>query len=135
MRADSLRPSPPGQEHAVLETGVRQLRMALSMVWGRPFHTDSLTRLVADAVATVAEFGELGLEAREVIETPFADDADRIDQADRSLRRTARRLAEVSPFYAEWFAAHGFEVRTADATTLLDLPVTTKHHLMSRPQD
>ena len=117
----------------MLETGVRQLRMALSMVWGRPFNTDSLTRLVADAVATIAEFGELGLEAREVIETPFADDADRIDHADRSLRRTARRLAELSPFYAEWFAAHGFEARTADATTLLGLPVTTKHHLMSRP--
>ncbi|WP_456786585.1 phenylacetate--CoA ligase family protein [Cellulomonas sp. P5_C5] len=119
----------------MLETGVRQLRMALSMVWGRPFNTDSLTRLVGDAVATVAEFGELGLEAREVIETPFADEADRIDHADRSLRRTARRLAELSPFYAEWFAAHGFEVRTADATTLLDLPVTTKDHLMSRPRD
>ena len=73
----------------MFETGVRQLRMALSMTWGRPFHTDSLTRLVADAVATIDEFGELGLEAREVIETPFADDADRVDHADRSLRRTA----------------------------------------------
>ena len=43
----------------MFETGVRQLRMALSMIWGRPFNTDSLTRLVADAVATVSEFGEL----------------------------------------------------------------------------
>lgn len=119
----------------MFETGVRQLRMALSMTWGRPFNTDSLTRLVADAVATIDEFGELGLEAREVIETPFADEADRIDHADRSLRRTARRLAELSPFYAEWFAAHGFPARTADATALLGLPVTTKHHLMSRPRD
>lgn len=119
----------------MFETGVRQLRMALSMIWGRPFNTDSLTRLVADAVATVSEFGELGLDAREVIETPFADDADRIDHADRSLRRTARRLAELSPFYAERFAASGFQARTADVTTLLGLPVTTKHDVMSSPRD
>ncbi|GIG21708.1 hypothetical protein Cch01nite_24320 [Cellulomonas chitinilytica] len=119
----------------MFETGVRQLRMALSMTWGRPFDTGSLTRLVADAVATVAEFGELGLEAREVIETPFADDADRADHADRSIRRTARRLADLSPFYAELFAASGFHVGTADATTLLGLPTTTKHDLMSRPRD
>lgn len=119
----------------MFETGVRQLRMAMSMIWGRPFNTDSLTRLVADAVATVTEFGELGLEAREVIETPFADDADRVDHADRSLRRTARRLAELSPFYAELFAASGFQVRTADSTTVLGLPVTTKDDLVSRPQD
>ncbi|MBO9553672.1 hypothetical protein [Cellulomonas sp.] len=119
----------------MFETGVRQLRMALSMTWGRPFDTASLTRLVADAAATVAEFGELGLEAREVIETPFADDTDRADHADRSIRRTARRLADLSPFYAERFAATGFQPRTADATTLLDLPVTTKDDLMSRPRD
>jgi phenylacetate-coenzyme A ligase PaaK-like adenylate-forming protein len=119
----------------VFETGVRQLRMALSMTWGRPFSTDSLTRLVADAVATVAEFGELGLEAREVIETPFADAAERADHADRSLRRTALRLAERSPFYAERFAASGFQARTADATTVLDVPVTTKQDLMDRPRD
>jgi phenylacetate-CoA ligase len=119
----------------VFETGVRQLRMAVSMIWGRPFNTDSLTRLVADAVATVAEFGELGLEAREVIETPFADAEERADHADRSLRRTARRLADLSPFYAERFAASGFQARTADATTVLGLPVTTKADLVSRPQD
>lgn len=119
----------------MFETGVRQLRMVLSMIWGRPFDTVSLTRLVADAVATVEEFGELGLEAREVIETPFADAADRVDHADRALRRTARRLADLSPFYAERFAATGFTPRTADTTTLLDLPVTTKDDVVARPRD
>lgn len=119
----------------MFETGVRQLRMAVSMAWGRPFRTDSLTRLVADAVATIDEFGELGLDAREVIETPFTDPEDRADHADRSLRRTLRRLAEVSPFYAEQLAATGVDVRAADATTLRGLPLTTKQDLMSRPQD
>lgn len=119
----------------MFETGVRQLRMVQSMIWGRPFDTRSLTRLVADAVATVEEFGELGLEAREVIETPFADAADRVDHADRSLRRTTRRLADVSPYYAELFAATGFAPRSADTTTLLDLPVTTKDDVVARPRD
>ena len=36
----------------MFETGVRQLRMALSMAGGRPFSPTSLTRLVGDAVAT-----------------------------------------------------------------------------------
>ncbi|MGW6128513.1 phenylacetate--CoA ligase family protein [Cellulomonas sp. NPDC055163] len=119
----------------MFETGVRQLRMVLSTIWGRPFDTGSLSRLVADAVATITEFGELGLEAREVIETPFADAEERADHADRSLRRTARRLAERSPFYAEHFAAHGFVPRTAGAAALLDLPVTTKSDVVGRPHD
>jgi phenylacetate-CoA ligase len=119
----------------VFETGVRQLRLALSMIWGRRFDTDSLTRLVADAVATIAEFGELGLDAREVVETPFTDPAERVEHADRSLQRTARRLDELSPFYADWFAAHNFRAGAADTATLLSLPVTTKHDVMSRTED
>ncbi|MDN5762694.1 MAG: hypothetical protein L0H41_10305 [Microlunatus sp.] len=116
----------------MFETGVRQFRMAMSMVWGRPFDPEGLTKLVRDATRTVAEFGELGDQAREVIDSPFASESDRRDHADRSLRRTARRLALLSPFYAERFAAAGFTARTADTDSLLALPVTTKQDLLAR---
>jgi len=42
----------------VFETGVRQLRMAVGMIWGRRLDTRNLERLVEDARATIAEFGE-----------------------------------------------------------------------------
>jgi phenylacetate-CoA ligase len=114
-------------------TGIRQFRMALSMVWGRPFNTDSLVQLVQDAVSTVAEFGELGAEARELLETPFTDADDRADYASRALRRTARRLARKSPYYAEHFAASGLRAGAVDVESLRALPVTTKRDLVQQP--
>ena len=44
----------------MFETGLRQARMAMSMVWGRRLDTDNLQRLVGDALATMAEFGAPG---------------------------------------------------------------------------
>lgn len=116
-------------------TGIRQFRMALSMVWGRPFSTDSLVRLVGDAVSTVAEFGELGTEARELLESPFTDAEERADHASRALRRTAHRLAQRSPFYAEHFAAAGLRPGAMDVESVRAVPVTTKRDLALRPRD
>jgi hypothetical protein len=36
-----------------LETGIRQFRMAMGLVWGRRLKTDNLVRLVDDALATI----------------------------------------------------------------------------------
>jgi phenylacetate-CoA ligase len=53
----------------LFETGIRQFRMAMSMVWGRRFDPDNIARLVADALETVAEFGEPGEEARHLTDS------------------------------------------------------------------
>jgi len=116
----------------VLETGVRQLRMALGMVWGRRLNTQNLARLVNDALATLAEFGEPGADAGEVIDGPLNDPAARRDYATRGVRRTAARLATQSPFYARRFNAAEI---TPDRLTLEDLgkiPVTLKRDLVER---
>ncbi|HEY2671617.1 MAG TPA: AMP-binding protein [Rugosimonospora sp.] len=119
----------------MLETGVRQLRMALAMVWGRRLNTGNLARLVADCLATLEEFGEPGADAGEVIDGPLADPAARLDFATRGLRRTAVRLAAQSPFYARRFAAAGVNPGRLDPAGLHAIPVTVKQDLIQRPDD
>ncbi len=119
----------------MLETGVRQLRMAMGMVWGRRLNTRNLNRLVADALATLEEFGEPGADAGQVIDGPLSDPATRQDFATRGVRRTATRLATQSPFYARRFTAAGVRPDRLDLAGLRAVPVTLKHDLVERPDD
>jgi phenylacetate-coenzyme A ligase PaaK-like adenylate-forming protein len=119
----------------VFETGVRQLRLALAMVWGRPVQPSLVTRLVSDALATLAEFGEPGQDVAQLVEGPFADPAVRHDFTERALRRTARRLASRSAFYAQRFAEAGVDPRRLTVEALRGVPPTVKSDLLSRPRD
>jgi phenylacetate-CoA ligase len=119
----------------VLETGVRQFRMAMGMVWGRRLNTHNLVRLVADALATLEEFGEPGADVGQVIDGPFSDPAARLEHATRGLRRTAARLATQSPFYARRFAAADVRPGGLDLAGLSAIPVTLKRDLVERPDD
>jgi phenylacetate-CoA ligase len=119
----------------MFETGIRQFRMAMGMVWGRKLDTANLARLVNDALATIAEFGEPGTDARELIDGPFADPEARLEFADRAVRRTARRLAERSPFYARRFQAAEVDPDKLDIETLRTIPVTVKRDLVDRQAD
>jgi len=73
----------------VFDTGIRQLRMALSVAFGRRLDTANLERLVGDARATIAEFGEPGADAESLIDGPQADPETRAHLAQTALRRTA----------------------------------------------
>jgi len=119
----------------VLETGVRQFRMAMGMVWGRRLNTRNLGRLVDDALATLDEFGEPGADAGNVIDGPLNDPAARLDFAVRGVRRTATRLASQSPFYARRFAAAGVRPERLDLAGLGAIPVTLKRDLVERQDD
>jgi len=119
----------------MFETGVRQIRLAFGMLSGRRLSTSNLHRLVADAVTTLAEFGEPGAEAQQMLGGPQADPEDRQDFAERGLRRTARRLASRSPFYARRLAAAPTDPGRLDMETLRAIPVTTKRDLIERPGD
>jgi phenylacetate-coenzyme A ligase PaaK-like adenylate-forming protein len=123
------------REDAVFETGVRQLRLALSLVWGRRVNTTVLTRLIDDALATLGEFGEPGDDVAQVVDGPFADPAVRRDLTERAIRRTARRLARLSPFYAQRFAAAGIDPRRLTVETVRVVPLTVKADLVNRARE
>jgi phenylacetate-CoA ligase len=119
----------------MFETGVRQFRMAMGMVWGRRLDARNIGRLVDDVLATVAEFGEPGADAQQLLGGPLADPKARLEFANRALQRTARRLAVQSPFYAHLFAAVTAEPAKLDVAALRAIPVTTKRDLIERPAD
>jgi phenylacetate-CoA ligase len=119
----------------MFETGARQFRMAMSMVWGRRLNARNVGRLVDDVLATVAEFGEPGDQAQELLGEPPGDPQARLEFTTRSLRRTASRLAVRSPFYARQFAAAEMEPGRLDLEKLAAIPVTTKQDLLERPGD
>jgi phenylacetate-coenzyme A ligase PaaK-like adenylate-forming protein len=119
----------------MFETGVRQFRLAWGMVQGRRLDTRSLARLVDDMLATIAEFGEPGADATELIEGPMTRPEARLEITNNNLRRTARRLAAQSPFYARRFASSQVDPAKLDVAGLRTIPVTVKAELIERPGD
>jgi phenylacetate-coenzyme A ligase PaaK-like adenylate-forming protein len=119
----------------VFETGVRQFRMAMGMVSGRRLSPRNIERLVDDALATLAEFGAPGEDAQAVTDGPLTDPVERAQIAMKNVRRTARRLAVRSPFYARRFAAASVRPDKLDAAGLAAIPVTVKGDLVRQPDD
>src|SRR5579859_7987259 len=119
----------------MFETGVRQFRLALGMAQGRRLDPRSIARLVDDVLATVAEFGAAGADAAELIDGPTTSPGDRLEMTNSSLRRTARRLAAQSPFYARRFTSAGVDLATLDVEGLRKIPATVKADLIERPGD
>ncbi|MEV7589659.1 AMP-binding protein [Streptomyces sp. NPDC089922] len=117
----------------MLETGVRQVRVAMSMVFGRRLNVRAVEKLVADALATLEEFGSLGDDVDELADGPFADPDERRDLQNRALQRTVTRLARRSPFYRERLA--GIDLDGLTTETLTRIPVTRKADLLERPDD
>ncbi|MBW5483341.1 phenylacetate--CoA ligase family protein [Streptomyces bambusae] len=117
----------------MLETSVRQVRVALAMVLGRRLNVRAVERLVADALLTLQEFGSLGDDVDELADGPFADPDERRDLQNRALQRTVRRLAKRSPFYRERLAGTDLDALTTE--TLTSIPVTRKADLIERPAD
>jgi phenylacetate-CoA ligase len=115
----------------MFETGVRQARMALAMVWGRPINTRNLERLIGDALQTLAIFGTPGDDVGQLLDGPLADAAVRRQFQDRAIQRTARRLAKVSPYYAEVFSAAGVRPERLSADSMSQVPLTSKAQLIA----
>jgi phenylacetate-CoA ligase len=119
----------------VFETGIRQFRLAMGMVWGRRLDPDNIARLVEDALATIAEFGEPGEDVQSLTDGPLSDPHARRSFADGGVRRTAKRLAAQSAFYGRRFAAAEVRADRLDTAGLHAIPVTVKADLIRRGAD
>jgi phenylacetate-coenzyme A ligase PaaK-like adenylate-forming protein len=119
----------------MFETGVRQFRMAMSMVWGRPINPRNIEHLVEDALKTLQEFGVPGDDVQTLLEGPFSDPTARREFQNRALQRTTRRLARVSSYYQQLFAEHGIEPEKLTVETIHHVPTTLKHMLQTRQQE
>jgi phenylacetate-coenzyme A ligase PaaK-like adenylate-forming protein len=119
----------------MLDTGIRQLRMARSLIWGRPISSDNVRRLVRDALRTLEEFGAPGDDVQQLLDGPYADPNMRRSFQTRALRRTVKRAAAVSPFYRRVFAETGLVPDKLTLEDLPSLPLTRKQDLLDRSED
>jgi phenylacetate-coenzyme A ligase PaaK-like adenylate-forming protein len=117
----------------VFETGIRQFRMAMAMVSGRRIRPEVIEQLIADAAATLAEFGAPGDDVRQLLEGPFADPEAREHFQTQGIRRTLRRLDGHSPFYRRRLGEAGIsehDIKDFEPAALHRIPVTTKAELV-----
>src|SRR5579884_1548052 len=97
------------EEDAMFETGIRQFRMAMSMVWGKPINPRNIERLIEDALKTLREFGTPGDDAQQLLDGPFSSPDARRGFQTIALQRTLRRLMSYSPYYYKLFASCNIE--------------------------
>lgn len=116
-------------------TAVRQIRVAVSTVLGRPFSVEVVRRLVGDALATLAEFGSPGDDVNQLLDGPYADVGMRATLQTSALRWTARRLVARSSYYRDRFHAAGVDPARLTPDTLVRLPLMTRAELVSRQRD
>lgn len=117
----------------MFETGVRQLRLAMSMVMGRPINARNVERLIGDALATLDAFGSPGDDLQEMLDGPFSDPQARRAFQEQALRRTIRRLAERSPHYRPLLAATDIQLKKLTLEDMPQIAVTTKADLIADP--
>jgi len=94
---------------------------------------DNIHRLVADALATMREFGSPGDDVGQLLDGPFADPTGRRLLQDRALRRTAERAAAVTGFYGARFQEAGLDPSMVDVDAIRRLPLTSKADLIAQP--
>jgi phenylacetate-CoA ligase len=118
----------------VLETAVANLRFALSMGLGRPFHQPSLDKIYRAVRQTQEEFGSLGVEMSEVLSGPSLDEDTRRFLQTRRFRKQATRGARETEYYGEVFAELGIDPAKIDFEDIATLPLTTKDAVRDNPE-
>jgi len=117
----------------VFETGIRQFRMAMAMMWGWHIKPRIIEHMVADTLKTLQEFGAAGDDVQQLLDGPFTDPVARKEYQVRMVQHTARRLLRRSPYYSKLFAAHDIDPNTLTLETLSRIPATRKEDLIEQP--
>lgn len=118
----------------MFETGIRQFRLAMSMVWGYRINPRNVERLIGDGLKTLKEFGAPGDDVQMLLDGPFADPAARRDFQNRSLQRTALRLSRVSPYYRKLFQSCDIDLQKLTVDAMPRIPVTLKRELQEQQE-
>lgn len=119
----------------MFETGIRQFRMAMAMVWGYRINSRNVELLVEDGLKTLKEFGAPGDDVQQLLDGPFSDPKARQEFQNRSLQRTARRLRRFSPYYQKLFASLNINPEKLTVADMPGIPVTLKSMLQEQQQD
>jgi phenylacetate-coenzyme A ligase PaaK-like adenylate-forming protein len=109
-----------------------QLRYGLSLVSGRRIRVADIEHVVADILATRAEFGGIGDLAAFRGTSMAAQDRRPID--DRRLRRLARAAYANTAYYRHHFDRAGLCPDDINLSTLEQVPVTRKEALRDLPE-
>jgi len=116
----------------MLVTALAQLRLALALMTGRSVPGWALSSIIAAAVATCDEFGDLGTEATEAVSGPVLDPAMQRDLQLRRFRAQAKRAA-ATPYYQRRVAELGFDPGSLTWDQIAAFPLTPKEALRDEP--
>jgi phenylacetate-CoA ligase len=116
----------------MLATAVAQLRLVLALATGRAVPGWVLSSLIAAAVATRQEFGDLGPAAAEAVAGPSLDADTRREVQLRRFRAQANHAA-ATPYYRLLFAELGLDPAKLTWAQIAALPLTPKAALRDDP--
>jgi phenylacetate-CoA ligase len=117
----------------MLEMLAAQLRYAASVVFGLPFSSRSLDRIVDALLATYHEFGAVAREDAELLGAPALDEQTRRDVQLRRFRAQALRAARETPYYRRLFEGLGLDPARLRNEDIGRLPLTPKEVLRGDP--
>jgi phenylacetate-coenzyme A ligase PaaK-like adenylate-forming protein len=117
----------------MLGTGLAQLRFAASLIFGFPFSTWALDKLVDAALRTHAEFGSLGSGAGELTGGPELDDETRREFQARRFRAVLKRATSDTAYYGSWLPGLGIDLQHLGFEDIVSIPITPKSALRDDP--
>jgi phenylacetate-coenzyme A ligase PaaK-like adenylate-forming protein len=117
----------------MLGTGLAQLRFAASLIFGFPFSTWALDKLVDAALRTRAEFGGLGKDAAELTGGPALDDETRREFQVRRFGSQLRRASRETAYYGSRLRDFGVDLDHVRFEDIARLPTTPKSALRDDP--
>jgi phenylacetate-coenzyme A ligase PaaK-like adenylate-forming protein len=117
----------------MLAAAVAQLRLAVSLVTGRPVPAWALDRLIVAGRDTVREFGQIAPDGGQAVTGPTLDDTSRREIQLRRFRAQAKRGESGADYYGALFARLGLDPGTLTWDDIARIPVTTKAALREHP--
>ena len=117
----------------MLESAIAQLRLGISVAFGRPINVASFERIVAAMKKTVDEFGFIGAGAAELLNGPSLD-PETMQQVQLSrFRQQAAIAARGTPYYADLFARLALDPTRLTMDEIRQIPLTPKDALRDDP--